>query len=73
MSKCLRDNCTASAANGKTYRGLCLKCYSSAKKLVDADKTSWEELEAMGLAEGKPDEFTTEFLKRKAPDASDDQ
>lgn len=33
-----------------TTRGLCASCYSSAAALVKAGKTTWEALEAAGLA-----------------------
>lgn len=46
-------------------RGLCLSCYSSAKKLVDAKQTTWEDLERLGLCVSKTDAFAVEFAKRK--------
>lgn len=50
-SPCLTKNCRGFAA--ADCRGLCMKCYSQAKKLVQDGKTSWDELESMGLATPK--------------------
>jgi len=44
-ARCLIEGCERDA---KT-RGLCKSCYQTACKAVKADKTTWEELESMGL------------------------
>ena len=39
---------------------------SKAKKMVEAKKTTWEELESMGMVESKAtDKFTQAFNKKK--------
>lgn len=50
MDKCLTKTCTNTQATVKEYKGLCVKCYSSAKKLVASGATTWERLGEMGLA-----------------------
>jgi hypothetical protein len=51
-------------------RGLCMNCHSKAKKMIESGKTSWEELERLGLARGQSidDPFTRslEAARRKA-------
>lgn len=67
-SKCLAKNCqrTASSSMG---RGLCLVCYSKAKKMVAAGTTTWTELVSLGLAkpgvEEADDPFTQAFNEAK--------
>ena len=65
MAKCLTKPCTKEQANVAVFKGLCLKCYSSAKKLVDSGQATWDELATMGLAIVEPDDFTKDFLSRK--------
>lgn len=50
--KCLHPDCDLRAA----ARGLCYKCYSNAKYLVNMDKTTWDDLIARGkaLPKGRP-------------------
>lgn len=43
--KCMIDKCMGVAAQ----RGMCLQCYSKAKKKVDAGLVTWERLAEMGL------------------------
>lgn len=64
-SKCMTVTCRTTALPDSTYRGLCIKCYSAAKKLVEAGQTTWEDLEALDLCAVKSDPFTAEFMKRK--------
>ncbi len=64
QQKCLTATCK-DVAGHDAYRGLCAKCYSAAKKLVESKQTTWEELENLGLCADKTDAFTAEFLKRK--------
>lgn len=61
-SNCITTNCHNKAvpANG---RGLCMGCYSSAKKAVDSGKVTWEQLEEMRLVLRKSDPFV-EALER---------
>ena len=44
--KCIIDNCYRLGAQ----RGLCLVCYSKAKKVVDSGKVTWDQLVGLGLA-----------------------
>jgi hypothetical protein len=43
---CLVDGCGREA----NIRGLCSRCYTAARKLVNEKKTTWETLEEAGLA-----------------------
>ena len=45
--KCIVKRCTAI---GIVSRGLCPKCYYAARYLIREGKTSWEELQKLGLA-----------------------
>ena len=46
MVKCLVDGCD----NEATARGLCKRCLAAAAQQVHRKKTSWVELERLGLA-----------------------
>ena len=62
MEKCLTPDCNKSQARAlKT--GQCMTCYSAAKKLVDAKRTTWAQLAEMGLALGPQavDKFAAAF------------
>lgn len=48
--KCLTPKCRNTAGNVKEFKGLCMKCFSTAKKMVLAEETTWEQLEEKGLA-----------------------
>jgi hypothetical protein len=70
MNECLTEGCRSRSA--ADCRGLCMKCYSAANKLVTEGQTTWEELESMGLATPRSSSvFKTEFFKRKGSDAND--
>jgi len=43
--RCLVRQCEGKAA----VRGVCIRCYRSAERAVQKKKTTWEELEALGL------------------------
>lgn len=58
-SKCLTPECRKEGLIA--YKSLCLSCYSTAKKMVEAGKTTWEQLAAMGLVQVKLDPFTKAF------------
>lgn len=45
--KCLIKAC----ARPRAKRGLCLICYSQAKKKVEAGETTWDKLVELGLCE----------------------
>lgn len=59
--KCVVDKCTNTEA--ADCRGLCLKCYSIAKKMVASGKTTWEQLEENGMAKPKDSPFLSQFDK----------
>lgn len=50
---------------GGQTKGLCMSCYSKAKKKVDAGETTWEELADMGLAAKQADPFEQAFNAKK--------
>lgn len=49
-NKCIVKGCHRQAATVNMYRGMCLVCYSRAKKAVDEKKLTWARLEELGLA-----------------------
>ncbi len=59
--KCLQPGCPASGA----HRGLCIKHYGQAKKLVEGGKATWEQLASLNLVEPEVTEFEQVFLLRK--------
>ena len=65
MTNCLTPQCPRSASQ---YRGLCMPCYSKAKKYVERGETTWEKLEGMGLAAPDDDPFTKAFNEKKDGD-----
>ena len=46
---CVIPNCTTKTKKNNA-RGLCRICYRRAKTLIDSGKTTWAELERLGLA-----------------------
>lgn len=56
--KCIIGGCFRQRAQ----RGLCLVCYSKAKKKVESGET-WERLEQMGLVEREGDPFEAAYDK----------
>jgi hypothetical protein len=60
-SQCLTPECNGQS----TYKGLCMKCYSEAKKLVEAGTTTWEALAEMGLADQGETKFARAFKQRQ--------
>lgn len=58
---CMTEGCDRKAQ----YNGICSSCYGQAKKLIDEEETTWEELEAMGMVKGKSKPFTLLFRKKK--------
>lgn len=69
-TKCLTPRCRNTAGNIKEYKGLCPKCHSTAKKMVTAEETTWEQLEEKGLAILSSDPFREAF--NDAPDHPSD-
>ncbi len=60
---CVVKSCPKSAA--ADMKGLCVKCYSQAKKLVSAGETTWEELAEAGLCEQPETPFSKAFKQFK--------
>jgi hypothetical protein len=67
MTKCIIANCTYPQAPA-LKRGLCMRCYSSAKVTVEAGGVTWDELVGLGLAlsttEAGGDPFTVALNKK---------
>lgn len=67
MKKCLTPNCSRPDAPA-LGRGLCMKCYSKAKKSVESGIVTWDELVGHGMALSKEetgeDPFTVELKKK---------
>ncbi len=59
--KCFTPDCGEDAH----WKCLCKSCYGQAKKLIDAEETTWEELCDLGLAMLPAQRFRQEFFKRK--------
>lgn len=58
---CLIPGCGKPQA--MSMKGLCMTCYSAAKKKVDSGATTWEKLTAAGLAEAPKTPFDLAFEK----------
>lgn len=76
--KCMTPNCSRFASLIER-RGLCLVCFSRAKKLVESGATSWNKLAEMDLVRKSPTESTVEERQdpfteafNKAKDAEQD-
>lgn len=69
IPKCLITSCLNTSAPA-LKRGLCMTCYSRAKRMVEAGTTTWDKLVEIGLAlptdiqDGSTDAFMTEFTNR---------
>lgn len=61
--KCMIGGCYRNGAPAQL--GLCLVCYSRAKKKVEAGETTWEELKRLGLCGGESDVFDQAFRDAK--------
>lgn len=59
--ECLTPECRERA----THKGLCMKCYSEAKKLVEVGKTTWAELAILGLADIASNSKFSQALQKK--------
>jgi hypothetical protein len=66
VDKCLTPECRAQANRDTAYKGLCMKCYSSAKKLVESGKTTWGHLAEMGLAKQEETAFERAFREKQS-------
>lgn len=63
IPKCMVPECKRPQALAMN-RGLCMVCYSRAKKLVDTGKTTWDVLVDLQLALPTDDPFTAAFKER---------
>ncbi len=64
----LRGTCLTPDCKSKTAadcKGLCMRCYSTAKKMVEAGRTTWGQLEQLGLIEMGKDAFTKAFEQKR--------
>lgn len=61
--KCLTNGCGAPPFKGG--RGLCIKCWGSAKKSVEAGTTSWDELARLGMVQSECEDPFLSELERK--------
>lgn len=59
--KCLTPDCK----EDRRWKGLCSSCYGQAKRLIETEETTWDELEKLGLAELPGKAFTKAFKRRK--------
>lgn len=57
---CVTEGC----GKERRWKGLCSSCYGQAKKLIKQSKTTWDELEIMGLIIADDQPFVAAF-KRK--------
>ena len=61
-----KKNCMTQECDKKAeWKGLCRSCYGQARKLIDDEKTSWEELAQMGMCELDAKPFTQLFWRKK--------
>lgn len=58
--KCRIDGCNGIAK----WRGLCVRCYRSAWRLVSAGSTTWDDLVKRGLAESRGHERNAPILAK---------
>lgn len=66
QNKCVIEGCGRPRAEA-LKKGLCMSCYSRAKKMIDAGKTTWNELENRGLCvtTEATDPFSVAFNKKE--------
>lgn len=70
MTECLTPNCRYPAAPA-LKRGLCMRCHTSAKKLVEEGGMTWDELVGLGLALATSDgDPFMDALNKKLEDSS---
>lgn len=63
--KCLTPDCAQHSGDPKTYKGLCVRCHTAAKRMVEAGTTSWEQLAAMGLVRAEESVFERAFREKQ--------
>lgn len=63
QQKCVVKECRNTEA--ADCKGLCLKCYPVAKRVVGSGEVTWEQLEARGLARLKPSKFMEQFQQEQ--------
>lgn len=60
---CIIPNCGKEAR----WKGICSQCYGQASQLIKEDKTTWEQLAALGLATIPDKPFIAAFRKATLP------
>jgi hypothetical protein len=61
---CIVPECKARRAAGENFRGLCMRCYSTAKKEVAAGRVTWKQLVEIDLALPVGNAFTKALEER---------
>ena len=61
---CIVPECRVRRMAADNFRGLCMRCYSQAKKSVAAGKVTWERLVEVGLALPSGDPFNRALEER---------
>lgn len=67
QKRCITPGCDRQ----KHIRGLCASCYIAARRMIADRKTTWEELESLGLSRtpqgrGLPSAFVVAYQQAKA-------
>lgn len=65
--KCMVPDCSEKAR----WKGICGQCYYQAKSLIEANKTTWEELSEMGLCVEPKKKLLTAFNAKKRQEKDD--
>ena len=66
---CMTPNC----GSKKQWKGLCRSCYGQARRLIEEEKTDWDEIAELGMCEPQGKPFKVLFLKKKAERNADKQ
>lgn len=61
INQCKIPRCRHPRAD--SMRGLCIQCYSKAKKKVQSGETSWDRLVEMGLCDNETDPFDDAYSR----------
>ncbi len=64
MSQDITKACiTPGCGKPQKYKGICPSCYGVARKLIDANKTTWDQLCELGMVETEKKPFEVVFLE----------
>ena len=58
---CVTEGC----GKERQWKGLCRSCYGQARRLIDENQTTWDELAIMGLIVPDDKPFKAAFLRKK--------